>query len=132
MSGFVNSLYSGGGTPLVVVGLIMVLLGLLEAFLGYRIFKIQVAIVAFLAGFFIGLGAMNAAFGVVWLSLAVGVVLGAVFIWLSVKFFKVGLFLLGAFFGFGAALCIVCGAITIVAGSFPPGRRRNGRAAAGP
>lgn len=126
MNEYVAGFYSDGGTSLLITGIVLVVLGLLEALLGYRIFRIQVAVIAFLAGCTIGFGVLYAAFGILWLSIVVGVVLGALFIWLSIKFFNVGVFLIGAFFGFalgigimqnvwiGALVAVVVGALAVM------------------
>ncbi len=104
---FVDSLYTNGGVPVIVAGILAVALGALESFLGYRIFKIQVAIVAFLAGLAIGISAFQAAFGILWLSIAFGVLLGALLAWVSIKIYKVGVFLVVGIFAFLVTLAFV-------------------------
>lgn len=90
---FFNNLYTSGGVPVIVLGIVGILLGALESFLGYRVFKIQVAIIAFLAGLGIGMSAAGAAFGIQWLSIVLGIVLGLLLAWLSMKIYKIGVFL---------------------------------------
>lgn len=107
LQGFVDSLYASGGIPVIVMGIIAIALGLLESFLGYRIFKVQVAIVAFLAGLAIGMSAFGAAFGILWLAVLLGVVIGALLAWLSIKIYKVGVFLLVGAFAYLVALLFV-------------------------
>ncbi|NLW77878.1 MAG: hypothetical protein GXY32_00490 [Ruminococcaceae bacterium] len=107
LGGFVDSLYADGGIPAIVAGILAMALGLLESFLGYRIFKVQVAIIAFLAGLTIGMNAFDAAFGIFWLSIVLGVVLGVLLAWLSVKIYKVGVFLLVGAFAYLVAIAFV-------------------------
>lgn len=99
LNGVADSLLSSGQVP-VAAAIVAIALGLLECFLGYRIFKIQVAIIAFLAGLGGGIGLMDSLVGILWLSIVVGVVIGALLAFVSMKIYKVGVFLLVAFFGF--------------------------------
>lgn len=107
LGGYVDSLYADGGLPVIITGVIAIALGLLESFLGYRIFKVQVAIVGFLAGFSIGMSAFGAAFGILWLSISLGVLLGVLLAWLAVKIYKAGVFLLVGAFAYLTALVFV-------------------------
>ena len=104
---FVDSLYASGGIPVIVTGIIAIALGLLESFFGYRIFKVQVAIVVFLAGLAIGISAFNAAFGIWWLSIVLGIVLGVLLAWISMKIYKVGVFLVVGAFAYLVAIAFV-------------------------
>ncbi|MDL2294828.1 TMEM198/TM7SF3 family protein [Ruminococcaceae bacterium OttesenSCG-928-D13] len=107
MDSFVDTIFADGGAPVIVLGIVTILLGAVESFLGYRIFKIQVAIVAFLAGLAIGISAFNAAFGIQWLAIALGVVLGALLGWLSMKIYKVGVFIVVGSLAFTVAFLFV-------------------------
>lgn len=98
-NGLSESLLGTGEVP-VWAAIVVLVLGLLECFFGYRVFKIQVAIVAFLAGLSGGMGLMGSLVGILWLSIVVGIIIGALLAFVSMKIYKVGVFLLVAFFGF--------------------------------
>ena len=107
LQGFVDSLYANGGIPVIVAGILAIALGALESFLGYRVFKVQVAIVAFLAGLAIGFSAFQAAFNILWLSILLGVLLGALLAWISIKIYKAGVFLVVGAFAYLVAIAFV-------------------------
>ncbi len=107
LQGFVDTLYTTGGIPVIIAGILAIALGGLESFAGYRVFKVQVAVIAFLAGLAIGLSAFSAAFGIWWLSLVLGVLLGALLAWLSIKIYKAGVFLLVGVFAYLVAVSFV-------------------------
>lgn len=100
MPGFMNNFYSTGGAALIVAGIISIALGILEAFWGYRLFKIQVALIALLAGFFFGFILGESFFSIYWLAIVIGILVGALCAFLAIKFFKVGEFLVVGFFAF--------------------------------
>lgn len=102
-----NSLYASGGLPVIAMGIVAILLGVLESFFGYRLFKVQVAILAFLAGLGIGTSAFNAAFHTQWLSIVLAIALGILLGWLSMKIYKVGVFIVVGVLAFAAALAFV-------------------------
>lgn len=102
LGGFVDSLYTSNTMPMAVVVIAMIL-GLLECFLGYRILKIQVAVMGFLVGVALGMDIMGALVGILWLSILVGVLLGLLLGFISFKIYKLGVFFTVAFFGFSIA-----------------------------
>lgn len=122
---FANSLLGTGHVP-VVAAVIAIALGLLESFLGYRIFKVQVAIVAFLGGLGIGIEVMTLLFNILWLSIVVGVLLGVLLAFISIKIYKIGVFLLVGFFTFSAVfgftlniwIALVAGVVVGIIGVF--------------
>lgn len=88
------------GAPAYIVGILLLLVGALECFWGYSIFKIQVGIVCFLAGLGIGYVGVYRAFGNWIAALVVGIVLAIVLCVLAVKIFNAGVFLFVGFFAF--------------------------------
>jgi hypothetical protein len=76
-----------------------ILLGVVQCFMGYRIFKIILGLVGFLAGAFL---AGSVAYGISqneWITVIAGLLGGFLGSWLLVAIFFVGLFLIGALFG---------------------------------
>lgn len=100
-------------------GVALILVGLLECFLGYKVFKVQVAIVCFLAGFGLGWYGLGQTFGMVWLGIVSGIVFGILLCVISLKIYKAGVFIFLAFFafwaGFAFTLSWVFGLILAVA-----------------
>lgn len=70
----------------------MIAVGLIECFLGFKIFKIQVAVVSFFAGIVLGYQALGVTVHSV-LGIIAGVVLGAALSVVSFKIYKAGVFI---------------------------------------
>lgn len=69
-----------------------IVMGLIQGLLGYKIFKIQVAVIVFLGGFYIGYAALGTTVSHV-LGLILGAVLGVALAGVSVKVYRAGVFL---------------------------------------
>ena len=87
-----------------VIGALVLLVGAAFCFVGYRFFRILIAIWGFFAGFNLGAGAMTALFHNAFLGtttgIVLGLVLGLVFAALAYFFYYVAVVLLGASVGY--------------------------------
>src|SRR5438874_8254917 len=88
----------------IIIGLLVVLLGALFCFVGYRFFRILIAIWGFFAGFNLGTAAMTSLFNNAFLGTTTGIVLGlvigVVFALLAYFFYYFAVVLLGATAGY--------------------------------
>jgi len=94
---------------------IFILAGILNCFVGYRIFKIILGIWGFILGFILATALVS------WLGienqgveLIAGVVGGIIGVFIMIKLFQVGIFIIGAIFGY------TLGALLIAAAGYQP------------
>ena len=87
-----------------LIGALVLLVGAAFCFVGYRFFRILIAIWGFFAGFNLGAGAMTALFNNAFLGtttgIILGLVLGVVFAALAYFFYYIAVVLLGASVGY--------------------------------
>ena len=85
-----------------VDAIILLVFGAILCFLGYKFFKVQIAIFGFLAGFTIGVIGISVILANPAIGIAVGIVGGVLFALLALKFYVVGVFLIVGALGFQA------------------------------
>ena len=83
-----------------VDAVILLVFGAILCFLGYKFFKVQIAIFGFLAGFIIGVVGISVILANPVIGIAVGIVGGVLFALLALKFYRVGVFLIVGALGF--------------------------------
>lgn len=106
-----------------------IVIGLLNCFFGYRLFKIILGIWGFIAGAVLGVGIATTMSGELWLAILAGLIGGVVGAVLFVLLYFVGIFLLGAGLGFllggaivsalnigGPVQWVIAGVLAIVGG----------------
>ena len=109
--------------------IVAIVIGLLNCFFGYRLFKIILGIWGFIAGAILGAGIATTLSGELWVAILAGLVGGILGAVLFVLLYFVGIFLLGAGLGFllGVAIAstfnlggptqwIIAGVLAIVGG----------------
>lgn len=89
-----------GGSSALAIGVALLIIGMVECFWGYQLFRVQVGLLGFLSGLSLGFGFFPSD-GTNWiLPLIVGVLLGALLCGLALRFFPIGVFLFVAFLVF--------------------------------
>ena len=83
-----------------ILGAVAIVIGALECYFGYKIFKIQVAIIGFLLGFAIGVFGAGILADSPGLGILAGIILGVLFVVLSLKVYFAGVFLFVGSMGF--------------------------------
>ena len=86
---------------------VFVIIGALYCFLGYKIFKFQMAIAAFIAGVVFGYLVFVDAVDTLLIAILIGVVIGVACAIVAVQFYRVGLFICVGFLGFLAGYLAV-------------------------
>ena len=93
-----------------LIGLLLLVVGAAFCFVGYRFFRILIAIWGFFAGFNLGTAAMTALFNNAFLGTTTGIVLGlvigVVFALLAYFFYYFAVVLLGATAGYDLAAAL--------------------------